>query len=233
MTHNESVVYDALVRLGGSSGGKELLELTGFHRNIIYECLGTLEAKGFTQEKSIGAKKVFQITDAKVFTRTAEKYKNTADQVQGMIHKFVKNKRSEVVTYEGKEGWQRAWQDVMIDLKPKSEFYTVGMAGDLWVENMGETYIQYEKWAEKNKIVNHIVAQPSLEKEIKSHQGSAIRRVSYVKQMKNLEPKLTIEIFPSINTVFLENYDNQSTLVAVKSEELSYFLKGIFDILNQ
>ena len=53
----------------------------------------------------------------------------------------------------------------MRTMKSGSIFYTLGMAGDPWVRLMGETFVEYEQWALKNKITDKIISQKYLQKE--------------------------------------------------------------------
>ncbi len=226
LTPNEVSVYEALVKLGGSSPAGEIIKLADLHRNIVYDALNHLESKGLLQIIEKNKKKSFVLKKPdNLITSFEKQIKNTHD-----LSKIISNLplgSHDVNVYEGSTAWQEAWQNVVRTTKPKSVFYTLGMAGDPWVKLMGESFVEYEQWALKNKVTDKIISQKHLKKQIEAHQNITFRDIKYIDL--ELPAHVSIEIFD--DRVFFEIYDTPETLIEIKSNGLVKSLKVYFELL--
>jgi len=227
LTPNEMAVYQALIKMGGSSPAGEVIKLTDLHRNIVYDALTHLKNKGLLQEIKKDGKKFFKLKNpehlALGFTNQASSIKSLSKIISSLSGSIG----HEVTIHEGSTAWQEAWQGIMAKLKPNSVFYTIGMAGDAWVGLMGETFIAYEQWALKNKITDKIISQKYLQKEIEAHQDIKFRDIKYVDI--DLLAHTSIEIFD--DKCFFEIYDTPETLIEIKSSGLAKSLRAYFELL--
>lgn len=224
---NEIAVYEALVKLKGSSSAGEIIKITDLHRNIVYDALSHLENKNLLQTIEKNKKKFFSLKNPEhLISGFQNQIKNTSLLVD-IVKSLPNTNGHEVKIYEGSIAWQEAWQDVMQNLKPKSSFYTLGMAGDPWVKLMGETFVEYEQWALKNNITDKIISQKHLKEEIEAHQSKKIREIKYVNT--ELPAHVSIEIFD--DRIFFEIYDTPETLIEIKIAGLVKTLQTYFELM--
>jgi sugar-specific transcriptional regulator TrmB len=227
MTPNESLVYEALVKLGGSSSAGDIIKTTDLHRNIVYDALAHLETRKLIQEKEKGKKKYFSLRDPEHLITEYKKQIESVGILSQILARLPHKSGHTVTVYEGSTAWQEAWQNMMRIIKPKTVFYTIGMAGDPWVKLMGQTFVAYEQWALKNGITNKIVSQKHLRAEIEAHQNKQFRDIRYI--IIDLAVHTSIEIFD--DRVFFELYDAPETLVEIKSKSLVITFQTYFDFL--
>ncbi|MEO5646333.1 MAG: helix-turn-helix domain-containing protein [Candidatus Paceibacterota bacterium] len=227
LTSNEITVYEALVKLKGSSSAGDIIKFSNLHRNIVYDCLSHLENKGLVQEVEKNKKKFFNLKSPDSLITGFEKQIKSVGELSKIIQALPFASGHEVSIYEGSIAWQEAWSNVMQNLKPKSTFYTIGMAGDPWVKLMGETFVEYEQWALKNKVTDKIISQKHLQKEIEAHQNKQFCDIRYIDI--DLSAHTSIEIFE--DRVFFEIYDNPQTLIEIRSMALVITFKAYFELL--
>ena len=227
LTPNEITVYESLVKLGGSSSAGEIIKMSDLHRNIVYDALTHLKNQHLLQEVIKNKKKFFTLKDPSRLIVGFEKQISSAQELMKTVSKLSGAIGHEVAIYEGSTAWQEAWQEIMMTLKPKSVFRTIGMAGDPWVKLMGNTFIGYEQWALKNKIMNKIVSQKFLKSEIEAHQNRQFRDIRYIDT--DLPAHTSIEIFD--DRVFFEIYDEPTTIIEIKSSALVKTFTAYFELL--
>jgi len=227
LSQNEIITYQSLVSSKGSSSAGDIIKISNLHRNIVYDSLSHLEKKGLVQETRKDKKKFFTLIAPE---KLKDIYKNGLEEslrLEKIIARLPLLANHEVKIYEGSRAWQEAWQGVMNRLKAGESFSTLGMAGDPWVRLMGDTFVPYEQWAEKNNILDKIISQKHLQKEIESHQSSNIREIRYLDI--DLDAHVSIEIFS--DRVFFEIYDEPETLIEVKSLGLTKSMSVYFNLL--
>ena len=226
LSPNETAVYGALIKLGGSSPAGEIIKLTNLHRNIVYDALNHLEHRNLLQIVEKNKKRFFSLKKPDLLISGFEKQIKNTTELSKILASLPMNSH-EVTIYEGSTAWQEAWQSVMRTIKPKNTFCTLGMAGDPWVNLMGETFVEYEQWALKNKITDRIISQKHLQKEIEAHQDVTFRDIRYIPI--DLPPHVSIEIFE--DRIFFEIYDTPSSLIEIKSKGLVKSLQVYFELL--
>ena len=226
-TPNEITVYEALVKLGGSSSAGDIIKLADLHRNIVYDALSHLSNRNLVQEVQKNKKKFFTLKNPDHLISGFENQIKSTNMLSGILKKLPNMGNHEVTVHEGTVAWQEAWRGVMDTMKSGTTFRTVGMAGDPWVQMMGETFVQYERFALKNKITDKIVSQKHLKAEIEAHQNVQFRDIRYIDI--DLPPHMSIEVFD--DRVFFEIYDAPETLIEIKSKSMVITLKAYFELL--
>lgn len=227
LSTNETIVYESLVKLGGSSSAGEIIKLSNLHRNIVYDALSHLEKSNLLQEVTKNKKKLFSLKDPKhLVTKYQQQIQNT-EILAKIIESLPNSSDQEVTIYEGTTAWQEAWQNIIKTLEPGSTFYTLGMAGDPWVKLMGETFIAYEQWALNSKITDKIISQRYLQKEIEAHQNIQFREMRYIDI--DLPANVSIEIFE--DRCFFEIYENPASIIEIKSKGVREALLAYFNLL--
>lgn len=226
LTPNETTVYEALVKLGGSSSAGEIIKLADLHRNIVYDALNHLERQNLVQIIDKNKKQFFTLKKPDHLVAGFEKQIKNTRELSKILGKLPLGNH-EVTIHEGSIAWQQAWQSAMQSMKPKSTFCTIGMAGDKWVRLMGETFVEYEQWALDNKIVDRIVSQKHLKNEIEAHQNIQFREIRYIDI--DLAAHMSIELFA--DRVFFEMYDEPETLIEIKSKGMVKSLQAYFELL--
>ncbi|MDB4984155.1 MAG: TrmB family transcriptional regulator [Patescibacteria group bacterium] len=227
LTPNETIVYKALAKLGGSSSAGDIIKLADLHRNIVYDALAHLENQNLVQEVEKNKKKFFTLKNPDHLVTKFERQIKSANDLAKMVSGLSNAGGHEVTIYEGTRGWQEAWQEVMRTTKPKSSFRTIGMAGDPWVKLMGETFVEYEQWALKNKITDRIVSQKHLKAEIEAHQNVTFRDIRYIDI--DLAAHMSIEVFD--DRVLFEIYDEPQTIIEVRSKAMVASLAAYFEMM--
>lgn len=200
--------------------------MTNLHRNIVYDALNHLEHKNLLQIIEKNKKKFFSLKKPDNLISGFEKQIKNTTELSKIISGLPLGSH-EVTVYEGSIAWQEAWQNVMRTMKPQSVFYTLGMAGDPWVKLMGETFVEYEQWALKNKIVDKIISQKYLREEIEAHQNKKFRDIKYIPIA--LPAHVSIEIFE--DRCFFEIYDAPASIIEVKSKGLVKSMETYFKLL--
>jgi sugar-specific transcriptional regulator TrmB len=214
------------VKLGGSSSAGEIIKLADLHRNIVYDALNHLQSKNLVQIVDKNKKQFFSLKKPDHLVAGFEKQIKSTNELSKILSKLPLGSH-EVTVHEGSIAWQEAWQSAMQCVKPKSSFFTIGMAGDKWVKLMGETFVEYEQWALDNKITDKIVSQKHLKKEIEAHQNLQFREIRYIDI--DLASHMSIEVFH--DRVFLEIYDEPQTLIEIKSKAMVTTMKAYFELL--
>lgn len=224
---NEISVYEAMVKLGGSSPAGEIIKATDLHRNIVYDALTHLKNANLLQEAQKNKKKYFILKDPNHLVSKFDKQIKSTNELSKILSSLPGMSSHEVTIYEGSIAWQEAWQNVIQNLKPNSTFYTLGMAGDHWVKLMGETFVEYEQWALKNNIKDKIISQKHLQKEIEAHQNRQFRDIKYIDI--ELPVGVSIEIFE--DKCFFEIYDEPATIIEIKSKSIAKSMLAYFNLL--
>lgn len=227
LTENEILVYEALARLRGASFAGPIIKDTDMHRNMVYDSLSHLVRRGLVSQAQRDKKKYFTLRPPDKVQQTYRQQLADAEKLASIVERIPLLSGHTVDVFEGTQAWQEAWRGAMESLEPRAIFYTLGMAGDAWVELMGETFVAYESWALENRIIDRIVSQKHLQGEILAHQDEAFREIRYLDI--DLPAHTSIEIFP--DRIFFEIYDAPETLIQIKSESLVKTFKAYFDLL--
>lgn len=227
LSTNETSIYQAILKTGGSASAGDIIKITDLHRNIVYDSLSHLINKKLVREVMKDKKKYFTLKDPSHLKTNLQQKMNAVDSLSKTISQLAGNATYDVTVHEGSVAWQQAWQRIMKQTKPGATFHTLGMAGDTWVSLMGETFVTYEQWALKNKITDKIISQKYLKEEIEAHQNISFREIQYIDI--DLPPYVSIEIFDEY--CFFENYSEPATLIEIRSKGLAQSMRAYFNLL--
>ena len=143
------------------------------------------------------------------------------------IKKQNKHQAPTVNIYEGQAGWQTAYRRITKKLKKGDKVYALGAGGDKWVEAMGDFFVIYEKFCQRNNIQIIMLAYSWQKKEITAHQSQLIRKIKYLPK-KFMVPSNT-EIFS--DRIFIQIYTTPLILIEIKSKEVADGYRQHFQIL--
>jgi predicted transcriptional regulator len=216
LTPNEAKIYSTLLDLGQSSTGP-IIKKTGLHRNIVYDALDNLVKEKLVSAVIKSGKKYFKIRDPQILIEQAQERLNITNRIVSQIKRELKTKAPEVVVYEGPEGWQTAYRYLTMRLKPKDMLLTLGIGGDKWVDAMGDFFITWENFLQKNKINNKMIAYEWQRREVVAHQSNPARKTKYLPQKYPI-PANT-EIFK--DGVFIQIYTDPVVLIEISSKEVA------------
>jgi HTH-type transcriptional regulator, sugar sensing transcriptional regulator len=223
---NEAKVYLALLEIGDSPSGA-IIKRTGMHRNIVYEALDNMVKRQLVSEAIKTGKKHFKVTNPQLLVSQAQETLELASEVVKQIQANIETIAPEVFVYEGSAGWQTAYRRQMKRLKSGDTVQTLGAGADKWVMAMGETFVKWENFINKNKVANPIVAYEWQRQEIIQNQTQIMRTTKYLNQ-DNQIPANT-EIFT--DRVFLQIYSEPVVLIEVKSQEVADGYRQHFETL--
>ena len=147
---NEATIYMALIELGPTGTG-EIIKKTSLHRNIVYETLDKLIAKGYVSQFKLKKVAQFKVTDPQ---RILDGLKNTVNLAEEIIPSLVAKagSKQDVVTWEGVEGFRNFTLHLVENMEVSSTFYVIGSVGDRWYELMGDSVDKYYRAVKKKKI---------------------------------------------------------------------------------
>jgi sugar-specific transcriptional regulator TrmB len=141
----ESRIYLALITLG-QVGTTKICELTGLHRQYVYQFLGTLEKKGLVQNVLIRGRKKFSAKSPEILSRLLDEKKNIADRVIKDIALVVKLPAEQAVQVnQGEESYIISAFDLIKRVNKGSEILIIGGYGDRFVKILSTRLNEYEK----------------------------------------------------------------------------------------
>ena len=231
MNKNEAGVYLSLLKSGNSSAG-ELIKITGFHRNIVYDNLDKLIDKGLVTFIIEGKKRVFQTTPAEMISDLLEKEqtkldkkKKLSEEIKKEISKFqsINKVKQEASIFRGKEGIRFLLKDTL----DVGEDYFVFGAPKSSLEIMGSPFWEnYNLKRNSNKIHVKMVFNESLRawsQVIKNPKT----KVKFLKH--NFEPLSETIIYGDKVAIFVWSEKPIATLIKDKNLAQSY--KQYFNLL--
>lgn len=159
LTHNEAIVYLALIRTGTSKTG-ELLKESKLNTGKIYEILESLKRKGLVSETEVNKVKHFTASPPDKLLdyvdkkkKELEKEEKTAKELIPFIEKMRSSKLEplHIAVYTGIEGFKTAQKEATKTLKPKEEVLAMGVRS-----SKGEKFNRlWRKWADETLPNNH------------------------------------------------------------------------------
>jgi len=167
LNRNEATVYLALVKRGTASAG-ELIKLTEFHRNIVYDNIEKLVDKGLVSYIIEGRKKVFHANPPGTISDMLEKEQraldekmHVADKIKKQVSQYLaaKKEHQEAMIFRGIKGMKQLLQDTITG---GNDYYVFG-APQVSVEIMGSAYWKnYNLKREERKIIIKMVFNEDL-----------------------------------------------------------------------
>ena len=145
-------VYYSLLRLG-SVGASKIVKETGLHNQFVYNSLNELEEKNMVRFTLKNGRKQFEAQNPSLLVLEAEKQKviaeNLSQNLSNLID-YVDEQTFDVI--KGTEAFVASEFKAMQDAPNGSEFLVIGGIGDLYIENMGNLFHEYEYQRNKKGI---------------------------------------------------------------------------------
>lgn len=147
---NEAAVYLALVNLGQVGTG-EIIKKTSLHRNIVYETLNKLVAKGYAVEFKEKKVSKFRVTDPQ---KILDGLKSTVSLAEEIIPQLSAKAavKQDLVTWEGVEGFRNFTFHLLESMDGGDTFYVIGSVGAHWYDLMGDNVTKYYRIIKKKRI---------------------------------------------------------------------------------
>lgn len=159
LTHNESIAYITLSKIGSSKTG-QILKESGLNTGKVYEILESLKRKGLVSETSIDNVKHFAAAPPDRLIEYISKKKELLEKEEKIAKILIPEietirqatlESSRIVVYTGFNGFKSAVWEATKTLKPKEEILAMGVRA-----SKGEEFNrEWTKWAEQTLSKNH------------------------------------------------------------------------------
>lgn len=161
LSKREAQVYETLLRLGASPVAA-VLRSTGFHSQVVYRVLKTLQAKGLVVEGRRGRKTLVRAEDPKKLEEMERQRFTELHQKVLELRKLGKSSQEAIVrTAYGNEAVQDLRMRAVRELTPGSTFYVIGASDHRYYEIMGEKHREFQKMRLGKRIRLKLLAYES------------------------------------------------------------------------
>ena len=231
LTHNESVVYLALIKLGTSKTG-QILKTSNLNSGKIYEILESLKNKGLVGESIINNVRYFSAAHPSQLLEYLNKKKDDIDQEEKEVKSFLpeleKNRTarldvSKAITYTGLKGIKTAADEALDSMKHGEEILAMGVT-----ERKDKRFNTFwQGWSER-RVTKKIHA-----KHIFSERGdysNIFGKMPYteVRILEGLTP-VTLDIFG--DKVLILNYNEPFSCTMIYDKNTAASFKNFFNQL--
>jgi len=231
LNNNEAKVYLALLRKGTASAG-ELIKITEFHRNIVYDNLEKLIDKGLVSYILEGKRKVFQANPPENITEMLDKEqeklnekKKIAEEIKKSISKIISTQglEQEATIFRGIRGIKFLLQNT---LDIGKDYYVFG-APKSSLDIMGTTYWEnYNMKREKKKILIKMIFNEDL-REWSDKITSSLTRIKFLPKKFD---SLTETMIYGDNVVIIV-WSEKPIATLIKDKNIAKSYKQYFNIL--
>ncbi|MDQ7814259.1 MAG: helix-turn-helix domain-containing protein [Patescibacteria group bacterium] len=232
-SHNESLVYIALLESGTTNAGS-LIKKTGLHRQIVYQALGSLESKGYVIPSTKKGKKHFQAASPEGIIRAQEE---RTERVRSVLPELLALKaRSldavEVRTLYGHEGFVSNLKDVIESAaRTDRTMRIIGGAPDKYFYSMiGGWYDDYVALLQKNHVVKKLISPESYSSEFKKNfaleKGNELRTMAF-----GLSSPTYTRITPELMTMEIYIEGRDMTIIQIRNKAIAQGYLEHFNLL--
>jgi len=220
LTHNEALVYRALLELGPSLAG-QISRKTGLHRRTIYDTTEMLIKKGLIGYILKNNRRLFEASSPQKFLGILkEKEDLIKNSLPEMLFFYNKTKEKEETNfYKGKLGLKTVFED---QIETGKEILILG-ASPLAYEIFQFYFRWFDKTRKEKKIKTKIIFNRT-EKKIKIPYAE----IKYLPQ-KYSSP-LAVNIYGDKVAIILWSKENPIAIV-IKNKEISQGYKKYFELL--
>ena len=222
LTHNESLVYQALLSLGPSLAG-QISRKTGLHRRTVYDTTEMLIKKGLIGYIVKNNRKLFEPASPQRFLEILEEKENLIkDMLPEMLLNYQQTKeKQETNFYKGNQGLKTVFED---QLETGKEILVLG-ASPLAYEILQFYFKWFDKKRKQHKIKTKIIFNKTKEKE---KLNIPLSEIKYLPQ-KYSSP-LAVNIYGNKVAIILWSKENPLAIV-IKNKEISEGYKKYFELL--
>jgi sugar-specific transcriptional regulator TrmB len=232
----ESQIYLALLKLG-ESPAKPIIEETNLHRQIIYDALDKLIAKGFVSYVLQANRKYFKASSPKKFIelfdeqeKELEEKKSEFDKLLPKLEKLNVSSVDEqgATTYKGEKGIRALLDDMIED--SKEEILTIGASqieAESFQKQLNINLPRFHNFREKQRQSLKILLSEKMKKRAKE-----IDKQKYT-SVKLLSEEFTSNMSTNIygDKVSIILWGSQPFGILINSKEIAVAQKKYFDLL--
>jgi len=227
LTNHESQIYLSLVKLGESSA-KDIIKITGYHRNIIYDNIERLIQKGLISFIYKDKKKYFRPTKANALIEMLDEKKNEIlkqkEKVKKLIkeiEKLIKEKKPvlNASIYYGIIGVK----EVLFQVLKEKKYFGIGIS-NASVDVLGELFwTNYIQKIKENKIKEYLLLNNDFNRNVPIHSP----KKTYIRYLPE-QTELITEILIYGKNVAIIVYTNPPIATVIENKEavksfISYF----------
>lgn len=222
-SESEAKVYLALSEIGFCTTGP-IIKKTGLHRNIVYETLDKLVARGLASQTIQRGKKHFRPLSPEKILKQEKSQLNLASKVVPELIKLQKKEKQEVVIYEGIDGFRNAHIDAIEAMNKNSTIYVMIAGGKVWYQAMGSTLKKFDSLRTEKNITDKIIALESQRKDIKKR---PLFKVRFLPETFSNPAGMAVY---NDNTMIMV-YGEPIFVVMIKNAQIAKSFKQYFNIL--
>lgn len=220
LTHNEALVYRALLELGPSLAG-QISRKTGLHRRTVYDTTEMLIKKGFIGYILKNNRRLFEASSPKRFLEIMKEKENSINEIlPEMLNYYEKTKEKEETNfYKGREGLKTVFED---QIETKKEILVLGASP------LAYDILQfYFKWFDKRRKENKIKTKVIFNK-IDKKPRIPLAEIRFLPQ-KYTSP-LAVNIYGNKVAIILWSKENPLAIV-IKNKEISEGYRKYFELM--
>lgn len=220
LTHNESIVYRALLEFGPSLAG-QISRKTGLHRRTVYDTTERLIKKGLVGYILKNNRRLFEASSPNVFLEIVKEKENTINEaLPEMLYYYNKLKeKQETNFYKGREGLKTVFED---QIQEGKEILILG-ASPLAYEILQFYFKWFDRRRKENKIRTRIIFN-RIEKKLKI----PLAEIRYMPQ-KYTSP-LAVNIYGDKVAIILWSKENPFAIL-IKNKEISDGYRKYFELM--
>ena len=221
-------VYYALLHLG-EVGASKIVKETGLHNQFVYNSLKELEGKNMVRFSLKNGRRQFEAQNPALLVLEAEKQKviaeNLSQNLSNLID-YVDEQTFDVI--KGKEAFVAAEFKAMQDAPKGSEFLVIGGIGDLYIENMGSLFNEYEYQRNKKELSVKYLGSLGQEDRVKEKYDP--RGLFKTRLLPGrFENEVNMTIFPT--EVTFNFFGTPHIRFSIKSQKMVESYKKFFEVL--
>lgn len=229
LSAKSAAVYICLLESKTSLAPVTVINLTGLHRQYVFDGLEELVKKGLVDSGGMGrGVKYFAHTPEKALTAFEEKRLEAMEGANHLMSLFKKNPHNIMEIVEGKEAVIESEFRLMREQKRGDWLDIIGGAGRGYVEAMGDRFYDYEKVRVEAQCKIRFIGTKS---DIKLNQElTRSDRFDYeVRYLENIDNVVNTCIRPA--SISFNIYYPEVIAMRIKSPEAIVSQRALFDIL--
>ena len=231
LTHNEAIVYKALLELGPSLAG-QISRKTGLHRRTVYDTTEMLIKKGLIGYILKNNRRLFQASPPQRFLDIIKEKENIINEILPEMLSFYQKtqEKEETNFYKGRQGLKTVFED---QIQTKKEILVLG-ASPLAYEILQFYFKWFDKRRKEHKIKTRIIfnktekAEKIRKTEKQKKPRIPLAEIRYLPQ-KYTSP-LAVNIYGNKVAIILWSKENPFAIV-IKNPEISEGYKKYFELM--
>lgn len=221
LTHNESIVYLTLLRIGTSKTG-EILNKSNLNSGRIYEILESLKIKGMVSESEINNVRNFSASSPKGFIDYIEKKKEELNTEEKLVKRVIpemekirnlKEKQTLSRTYLGLKGLKSVAYECLEKMNKNEEILTMGITAKKPIK----FNIFWDNFTKK-RIKQKIKAKRLISEESDFFNSRQNLADTKTRVLKGITPAV-VDIYGK-NKMLIINYDEPCSVILIHDQKI-------------